>query len=169
MTTAKGKWDRFDARWTPEPNTGCWIWIGTLDKYGYGRYSRFHPRLAHRQSWIREHGDVPDGKHLDHLCRVRCCVNPAHLEPVTCRENLMRGKTLAAENSRKTHCAKGHAFSTENTLLIRGRRRCRACQSAANIKCLRALYARRKAMGLKWWETSKASRKAIAASNEPTP
>ena len=72
--------------------------------------------------------DIADGLQIDHLCRVRCCVNPAHLEPVTPRENTLRGVGVTAKNAAKTHCSKGHPLSDENLLVLAsGRRVCRAC------------------------------------------
>ena len=81
-------WSKVDKR--PD---GCWLWAGnTTGTTGYGR---FHIAgrmvVAHRWSWEQEHGPVPDGLVLDHLCRTRLCVNPDHLEPVTNRENVLRG------------------------------------------------------------------------------
>ena len=76
---------------TPEPNTGCWLWLGALNDRGYGRVkqvSRF--RRAHIVSWELQRGPVPDGLCIDHLCRVKSCVNPDHMEPVTKRENTLR-------------------------------------------------------------------------------
>lgn len=69
--------------------TPCWVWQGHIQK-GTG-YGTLGIHLAHRLSWERVNGSVPEGLDLDHLCRVRCCINPAHLEPVTRRENVMRG------------------------------------------------------------------------------
>lgn len=109
---------------------GCWLWRGTIHRTGYGivKLDR-RMQTAHRVIYERLIGTVDESLHLDHLCRVRNCVNPAHLEPVTCRENIMRGEGLAARNARATHCIRGHAFSEENTLIHSGgKRRCRECE-----------------------------------------
>jgi len=71
---------------------------------------------AHRYSFERYRGFIPDGLQLDHLCRNRCCVNPWHLDPVTNRTNSIRSScTFVGANVRKTHCPNGHAYSFENT------------------------------------------------------
>jgi hypothetical protein len=76
-------------------------------------------------------GPIPEGLTIDHLCRNRGCVNPAHLEAVTNRTNLLRGDGIAALNARKTHCKRGHEFTPENTYVWReGTRACRACHTA---------------------------------------
>src|SRR5438874_924042 len=80
---------RFENLYEPEPTSGCWIWTSILGKAGYGLFwldGRF--TNAHRVSYLLKHGSIPDGKELDHLCRVRCCVNPQHLEPVSHKENV---------------------------------------------------------------------------------
>lgn len=103
----------------------CTIWEGRIDRHGYGRLGA---HLAHRVTYEREVGPIPDGMELDHLCRVRACVNPSHLEPVTKRENQIRGVGFVAINAAKTHCASGHAFDVANTYVKpNGRRQCRAC------------------------------------------
>ena len=109
----------------------CWLWMGTTSK-GYGRHhdsGTWHP--AHRIAYELLVGPVPEGLTLDHLCRVRNCVNPAHLEPVTTRENVMRGVSVAAQNARKTHCKHGHPFEGENVLYLNGGRfrHCRPCHA----------------------------------------
>lgn len=113
----------------PEPNTGCWLWSGCVNEHGYGLIG-VHGRQsrAHRVLFEIFRGAVPDGLVLDHLCRVRCCVNPEHLEPVTNAENLRRGEGISATNARKTHCKHGHPFDEANTYLWRGSVRvCRTC------------------------------------------
>lgn len=120
---------------------GCWHWRGYVSTHdGYGQVQR-QGRRAEKSIKIQPHrisydllvGKVPEGLQLDHLCRVRHCVNPAHLEPVTCAENLLRGETLNARNRAKTHCHYGHPLEGENLYLYnrRGRvmRHCRACQA----------------------------------------
>ena len=101
-----------------EPNTGCWLWAGHVNPKGYGTAAiketgsnRWMTRYAHRAMYQLVAGPIQAGLELDHLCRVRSCVNPEHLEPVTRRENVLRGDApaLAALLSRpKTHCARGH-------------------------------------------------------------
>lgn len=104
----------------------CWPWQGAFHHNGYGRFGKFR---AHRASYEHFVGPIPTGLTIDHLCRNRACVNPAHMEPVTAVENMMRGNAPAAINSRKTHCIRGHALSGEN-LYVKpdGRRECRECQ-----------------------------------------
>jgi hypothetical protein len=109
---------------------GCWLWTNSLTEDGYGRFWPDRTRvLAHRFAYELIVGPIPEGLQLDHLCRVRRCVNPAHLEPVTAAENARRSPvTLSTINSRKTHCVNGHELTAGNTAVDkRGWRACRAC------------------------------------------
>ena len=134
-----------DRWWTPEPNTGCWLWLGAMNASGHG--ARFpgpgEEKMAHREMYRRRVGPIPVGLVLDHLCRNPGCVNPSHLEPVTPRENTLRG----LRGRLRTHCAHGHPYTAENLWLDRysdGRpacRRCRTCKLATN----RATKARKRA------------------------
>jgi hypothetical protein len=107
----------------------CWLWTGPLvDGYGQAQFEGRGQRIM-RVIYRQLVGPIPEGLVLDHLCRVRRCVNPAHLEPVTNRENGLRGETIQARFFARTHCDNGHPFSGEN-LIIRpenGSRRCRKC------------------------------------------
>lgn len=87
--------DRF---WTDvETSEGCWIWLGAPTAGGYGSFHlEGRQYYAHRVSYVLNVGDIPDGLHLDHLCRNKRCVNPAHLEPVTFQENIRRGRVALA-------------------------------------------------------------------------
>lgn len=107
--------ERFDRKVAVAEN-GCWDWVGTLSQ-GYGRFYVGARRtvMAHRWSYERHVGPVPDGLVLDHLCRNTRCVNPAHLEAVTQRVNTLRGQTLPALNLAKTHCPKGHEYRTRKS------------------------------------------------------
>lgn len=132
--------DRFWNRVMPEPNSGCWIWIGGQSDNGYGAYWVKTTNVgAHRISYEAHKGPIEDGMHIDHLCRVRCCVNPDHLEVVTPKENLHRSPIHQAN---RTHCPQGHPYSEENTLISVGRRHCRECGRA---RC-REYYHKRKAI-----------------------
>ena len=82
--------EKFADKFMTEPNTGCWLWIGANN--GKGDYARYGVLYPHRHFWELLNGTVPEGLELDHICRVRCCVNPDHLEPVTRKINTLRGK-----------------------------------------------------------------------------
>lgn len=112
----------------------CWLWQGVLGGGGYGRiFVEGKMRQAHRYSYILHGGAIPPGFHLDHICRVRHCVNPAHLEPVTPTENKLRGIGITAIEARQKFCKRGHEFTQENTYLTpQGWRRCKTCRIAAN-------------------------------------
>lgn len=108
---------------------GCWVWTGAMSEQGYGITWAGHRTIkAHRYVYEFAVGPVPEGMDLDHLCRCRACVNPAHLEPVTRSENLRRGHA-AAPRPLPTHCKRGHAYDEANTYTWRGRRNCRACHA----------------------------------------
>ena len=111
--------ERFWQKVEPEPNTGCWLWIGNANKLGYGRFEK---APAHRFLWELQHGPVPAGLELDHLCCTPSCVNPNHLEAVPHRENSRRALL-------RTHCARGHELR-DDTVYVRpnGSRRCRECR-----------------------------------------
>lgn len=126
----------------------CWIWTGTVYRSktpsytdGYGTF-KVSGRMfgAHRWSYVCLVGPVPASLHLDHLCRVRHCVNPDHLEPVTCAENLLRGTGQPARNARKTRCKRDHPLSGDNLLQFGPDNRWRACKA-----CRRINYLERKA------------------------
>lgn len=128
--------DRFWAKVAKTPT--CWLWTGARYSGGYGllRAADGRNTPAHRVAYELLIGPIPDGLEIDHVrdrgCRHRNCVNPAHLEAVTHRENVCRGATFAAANIRKTHCVHGHPLSGANLYIpARGGRECRACRAAA--------------------------------------
>lgn len=135
----------FEDRIMPEPNSGCWLWIGHISVLGYGvtwtrdssRATGWKRQSAHRCAYELFVGPIPEGMELDHLCRVRSCVNPAHLQPVTHTVNVRRGKAAEVNGGRqraKTHCAWGHEYTPENTRWASSRphRSCRTCERAKN-------------------------------------
>lgn len=119
-----GFWERVPPR--PSDPAECWLWEGYINPDGYGRLGQVG---AHRISYELHVGPIPDGLVIDHLCRVRHCVSPDHMEPVTNRENILRGRI--GEQCLRTHCPHGHEYDEANTIVQGdGKRRCRACRRA---------------------------------------
>jgi HNH endonuclease len=103
---------------------GCWIYTGRTDHKGYGTFGwNGRSVIAHRAAYLLLVGPIPDGLTIDHLCRVRRCIRPDHLEPVTLRENMSRKPP-------KTHCPQGHPYSGDNVVYKRGYQTCRICRRA---------------------------------------
>lgn len=137
--------------------TPCWEWKHALDKDGYGRFYRKYLKKAfrsHREFYRILKEDIPEGLVIDHLCRNRCCCNPGHLEPVTLKENVLRGNGAVvggARNAAKTNCKQGHEFTQENTyfkITKKGgpQRSCRACGKKSRLE-----YQRKKTKKYKRW------------------
>ncbi|WP_205484689.1 HNH endonuclease signature motif containing protein [Arthrobacter sp. Alg241-R88] len=132
--------DRIKRRVTIDPETGCWLWQGAIaTATGYGRMAINNGRfggervMTHRMSYETFVGPIPAGMVIDHLCRVRSCCNPDHLEPVTQAENLRRGEGVPSNAFREaTHCIHGHEFTPENTYRTDKGRYCRACRRRRN-------------------------------------
>lgn len=137
--------DRFKEKIDTNQNTECWLWTGAKQSDGYGVVGHENKiYLAHRKIYEILVGKIPEGLELDHKCRNRSCVNPAHLEPVTHKENVLRGKSPSAKNSIKTHCNNGHKFTDENTANPKNKkgvvyRRCRICARKSKNDCMARL------------------------------
>ena len=128
--------ERIEQKYIPEPNSGCWLWLGAVTPTGYGTISIKHKTYhAHRTVYECLVGPIPAGLQLDHLCRVRSCVNPAHLEPVTNQVNLLRGKRSFSA------CKNGHPYTPDNIYTIKGYYRC--CRTCKKLSDNRADQKRR--------------------------
>lgn len=114
----------------------CWEWRGAQggngwkEGRGYGYFKwRGRMQTAHRVAYEIAVGPIPDGLHIDHLCRNHPCVNPRHLEPVTRQENLRRSPLPGMRGRRQSHCKRGHARTEDNVRVSRnGMRHCRECE-----------------------------------------
>ncbi len=137
--------ERLEAKTSPEPNSGCWLWTGAVNNQGYPQiHNMGKTELAHRLSYEVHVGPIPIDLQLDHKCRVPCCINPDHLEPVTSRENYLRGigpEVNGDFQRAKTHCPQGHPYLGDNLYVdSRGWRFCRTCDREKS----RRFYARKK-------------------------
>lgn len=118
---------RFSSRYVIDEN-GCWVWTAGATKAGYSQITYQRTKFyGHRLSYEHFVGPIPDGLVIDHLCRNTRCVNPTHLEPVTDRENILRGDTIPARYAARTHCEYGHPLPSERTAW--GERRCPICHA----------------------------------------
>lgn len=126
---------RFFSRVEIAPD-GCWIWIGAKNQNGYGVFMESKGRSqtsAHRVLYEWVHGVRLDRSQVvDHLCRNKACVNPAHLEAVSQRENMRRG----IKGVLTTHCPRNHEYTPENTYLYEDKRgyRMRNCKTCAALR-----------------------------------
>ena len=136
MSEQDAKWlEGMGTRYIPEPNTGCWLWALSTSWGGYGSVKwGGRTRQAHRVAYEELRGPIPEGLTIDHLCRVRSCVNPAHMEPVTRGVNVLRGIGISSHCAHKTHCKHGHQLGGENVRPLKGKpahwRTCLACRMA---------------------------------------
>lgn len=145
MTTLpKEAWARIERR-LRKTDDGCWIWTGATYPGGYGsvwvgsrRDGTGKGHRVHRLAYTALVGPIPHGLELDHLCRNPSCANPAHLEPVTHKENLRRGRSPVASRidhvQRTNTCAHGHAYTEANTRYEKGGKWCRECNRLAGSK-----------------------------------
>lgn len=121
--------DRFWEKVEQVPESGCWLWTARCDGKGYARF--WGDQKKHEGGHVFAYrffkGQIPKGLELDHLCRVPCCVNPDHLEPVTGRENKLRGISPPARYAKRTHCLHGHELSEGNVYNYGNGRACRLC------------------------------------------
>lgn len=148
-----------------DETTGCWNWNGTLSPSGYGVLTRRNRAVqAHRFMYELTNGaPPPSGLELDHLCRNRRCINPAHLEAVTHRENMRRSESPPGFNARKTFCNSGHPLSGDNLRHnTYGVRVCRECRLVRNAKVLRQEASRRLAVRNGEFAASPAMRLLVA-------
>ncbi len=141
MISTASDLDRFVQKIDFTDHKPCWQWTGASiqgrrsGRYGVLRFRKSLP-LAHRVSYLALVGSIPEGLTIDHLCRNSLCVNPDHLEPVTMRENILRGDSACAKNARKTHCPRGHLLPTLSKVSANGkrRRRCAPCGKIEQVE-----------------------------------
>lgn len=156
---------RLQSKIAPCPMSGCWFWTAAQFAHGYGKTSKKDKTVrAHNVVYELIKGPIPPGLVLDHLCRVRSCVNPDHLEPVTETENIRRGVSFSAINFRKTHCPQGHPYSPENTYRRKRRKHSiRVCKACTTIRSKKRWALKKEAIlkAIEWGESMKLTEKEL--------
>jgi hypothetical protein len=152
--------NRFWKKVIPEPMSGCWLWTGCVTQAGYGQF-HWNGRVstAHRFAYEYFVGPIPDGLHIDHLCRNPFCVNPRHIEPVTVAENLDRG--IQGQIKRRTHCKRGHPMTPDNWYINKGNgsKTCRTCHEAYMRPYLQRYYQEHRDQWAKYSERRRATKR----------
>lgn len=148
--------ERFDSKWVPEPNTGCWLWLGGLTSCGYGAFAPVNKgEKAHRWAWMLYRGPIPEGMVIDHMCRVRSCVNPDHLRVVTPTQNTLENSaSLQSQNAKKTHCKNNHLLAGDNLYVNKHKdgTEARACRTCKRVSDLTGHRRRRREQGVPFKE-----------------
>jgi hypothetical protein len=144
----------FHSRYAKGEPDECWIWLGKPISTGYGRIKQRGQTIrAHRLALVLKLGrDLGPGKVPNHMCGNPPCVNPAHLQESTPRENTLHGNSFASENLTKTRCSKGHELTEENCMpsaCARGKRHCLICDRDTSREQAATISAARKALGMK--------------------
>lgn len=112
----------------------CWLWRGKVNPDGYVSFRVDGITVvAHRWFYEQLNGKVNQFLELDHLCRIRHCMNPKHLEVVSSQENALRSSGFPAINAAKTHCPKGHEYTADNLYVYNGSRQCKTCTKARSL------------------------------------
>ena len=128
--------DRFWSKVNKDAENGCWLWTASVSRHGYGKFGKGKQGegwdRAYRVAYRLVVGPIPEGLEFDHLCRNPSCVNPAHLQLVSHRDNMLRGNTFGAANAFKTHCPQGHPYDLFNTYFHLNKKKkwqnwCRQC------------------------------------------
>ena len=134
---------------------GCMRWMGAINSKGYGQVAL--PRrygvsnvYVHRVAWINEGRSIPFGHVIDHLCNLRACANPTHMQTTTNRNNVTRpgARTFGAANAALTHCLRGHALSGDNVSARGNWRECVACTKLRSADRNALIRAAHMALGL---------------------
>lgn len=131
--------DRFFSKVTENGvAAGCWLWTAARRYDGYGIYGiQGKTHYAHRWAFELLRTEIPSGLHLDHLCRVKHCCNPWHLEPVTSRENFLRGQAPGAVALRTGLCQRGHSMADAYVRPRTGYRECATCRRERQARSVR--------------------------------
>lgn len=150
MTNTEDRfWSKVDKRGPDE----CWEWTATKTRKGYGQFNyEGRTQRAHRVAYMIAIGPIPR-ESLDHICRNRGCVNPSHLEPVSSRENTLRGEGVAALHAKKSCCPKGHELTDGNlraSEVSRGKRACLRCDQDRVRVRNDLIHRARSLLGMTW-------------------
>ena len=120
--------DAFEAKFVRGADDECWPWTAQKRSHGYGGFRMGRVQLAHVAAVLLDGRKIPAGMVVDHECRNRLCVNPAHLRVVTKAQNTLENSAgVASRNAAKTHCIHGHELSGNNLIRRDRKRECRAC------------------------------------------